>query len=603
MLLKYFPRAFRYLRPYRLLTVVLGVLIVLAGLADLLAPWPLKVLVDNVLGNEQLPPMLASLLGRSGDRTPLLIFAVVAGLAVALLHNALGVLNNYVQTTLEQRMVLDFRSDLFQHAQRLSLAYHDQRRSGMLIYAINFQGDAIAGLVMTVPALLQSFITLGGMFWIVLKMDRVLALLSCLVIPFLFYSVRYYATHIQERLMKVKGMEGESLSIVHEAISMLRVIIAFNRENYEYQRFRQQGKRAVAARVGITLRQTLFSLVVNMITAIGTALVLGFGAYQALHGYLTVGDLLVVMAYIAAVYKPLETITYTAGSIQDKIASQRIAFNLLDTAPEVKENPRAKMVAHVRGEIAFERVSFNYKGRVETLREITFQVKAGQTTAIVGPTGAGKTTLISLIPRFYDPTQGRILLDGIDIRDLTLDSLRNQISLVLQEPLLFSGTIAENIRYGRLQASDDDIIEAARAANAHDFIVRLPKKYETELGERGAKLSGGERQRICVARAFLKAAPILILDEPTSSIDSKTEAVILEALDRLMMGRTSFMIAHRLSTIHYADQIIVLDQGRLVESGPHEQLLERRGLYRQLYEMQTMPTRRSLAPSASPQPW
>jgi ABC-type multidrug transport system fused ATPase/permease subunit len=389
-------------------------------------------------------------------------------------------------------------------------------------------------------------------------------------------------------------MEAESLSIVHEAISMLRVIVAFGRESHEYQRFRDQGAKTVDARVGVTVRQTLFSLVVNMITAVGTALVLGFGAYQALSGSLTVGELLVVMAYIAAVYKPLESITYTAGTLQEKLASQRFAFNLLDTKPEVTEDPNPISLGRAKGRVQFQDIDFNYKTRVDTLKKISFDVAPGQTVALVGPTGAGKTTLISLLPRFYDPVGGQILLDGIDTRRIKLADLRNQISLVLQEPLLFSGTIAENIRYGRLDADDDGVVEAARAANAHEFIMRLPKQYETELGERGAQLSGGERQRICVARAFLKDAPILVLDEPTSAIDSKTEAVILDALDRLMVGRTSFMIAHRLSTIHRSDLILVLDHGRLVERGTHDELLASGGLYRQLHDMQTKHHRRKL---------
>jgi ABC-type multidrug transport system fused ATPase/permease subunit len=392
--------------------------------------------------------------------------------------------------------------------------------------------------------------------------------------------------------MRVKGMEGESLSIVHEAISMLRVIVAFGREPYEYRRFREQGLRAVNARVDVTVRQTMFSLAVNMTTALGTAAVLGLGAYRVLEGKLLVGQLVVIMTYIAAVYKPLEAITYTLGTIQDKIVSQRVAFDLLDTEPEIKEPAQPLTTPGFRGEVAFEDVCFSYKGRTDTLKNISFRAEPGQRIAIVGPTGAGKTTLISLLPRFYDPSEGSIRLDGADTRTLALKTLREQISLVLQEPLLFSGTIAENIRYGRLEASDEDVVEAARAANAHDFIMRLPKQYDTELGERGAKLSGGERQRICVARAFLKNAPILILDEPTSSIDSRTEGVILDALDRLMIGRTSFMIAHRLSTVHDADVMLVLDHGRLVQQGTHEELLNRDGLYRQLHEIQSRQSRR-----------
>jgi ATP-binding cassette subfamily B protein len=306
--MKYLPRILGYLRPYWPLAIVAVGLIVLSAGADLIGPWPLKLLVDHALGNQPAPPWLQAIC-QGNDRTVLLLAAVLAGVVVALVHNGLAVLTNHVQTKLEQRIVLDFRADLFQHAQRLSLAFHDQKRSGTLIYAINGQGDAVAGMIMIVPAMAQSLLTLFGMFWIVLLIDPALAFLSLAVMPLMFFSVRYYATHIQDRLMRVKGMEGESLSIVHEAISMLRVIVAFGREPYEYRRFRDQGMRAVNARVDVTLRQTLFSLVVNMTTALGTAAVLGWGAYQVLGGKLTVGDLLVIMAYIAAVYKPLDSIT------------------------------------------------------------------------------------------------------------------------------------------------------------------------------------------------------------------------------------------------------------------------------------------------------
>jgi len=406
-------------------------------------------------------------------------------------------------------------------------------------------------------------------------------------VPFLYYSVRYYVKHIQQRLDEVKGMEGESLSIIHEAVSMLRVIVAFGREDHEYRRFRDQGERTIHARIKLTVRQTLFSLAVNMITAAGTALVLGYGAFHVLQGALTVGDLLVVMAYIAAIYKPLETISTTVGSLQEVFIALGTAFALLDVQPEIKDVPGAVALERARGRISFEGVHFNYDNRVDTLKNISFEAQAGQVVGVVGPTGAGKTTLVSLIPRFYEVKAGRITLDGADIRQLTLRSLRQQISIVLQEPMLFSCSIADNIRYGRLDATREEVIAAAKAANAHDFIIRLPNKYETEVGERGVKISAGERQRISVARAFLKDAPLLILDEPTSSIDSKTEAIILDALDRLMIGRTTFMIAHRLSTIHKADRLLVMDHGRLVEQGTHEDLLQQRGLYKQLYDMQT----------------
>jgi ATP-binding cassette, subfamily B, bacterial len=367
---------------------------------------------------------------------------------------------------------------------------------------------------------------------------------------------------------------------------MLRVIVSFGRERHEHGRFLTQGKTAVDARVRLTVWQTLFTLGVTTATAMGTAFVLGFGAWHVLKGMITLGELTVLIAYIAAVYQPLESISNTIGHLHQQFVFFNATINLLETKPEVREAPDAVDLGRARGDIEFDDVSFAYQGRVDTLQNISFHIKPGQRVAIVGPTGAGKTTLMSLLVRFYDPANGAIRIDGIDMRKLQLHSLRNQLSLVLQEPLLFSGSITDNIRYGRLDASMDDIINAAKGANAHDFIERLPDGYDTELGERGAQLSGGERQRICVARAFIRNAPILILDEPTSSIDSKTELVILDALDRLMVGRTSLMIAHRLSTIRKADIIIVVNRGRIAETGSHQELLTKGGLYYQLYQAQ-----------------
>ncbi|MDQ3818367.1 MAG: ABC transporter ATP-binding protein/permease, partial [Acidobacteriota bacterium] len=536
---KYLAKAFRYIRPYWRLAAGTILITFLTVFASLLSPWPLQILIDNVLENHPAPSFLTNILGELvNNRSALLIFAIIAGLFVTLMENLFGVCDEYLQTKLHLRMILDVRSDLFQHAQRMSMAFHDQRRSGKLIFAINNQGGAVADIIQSVQPLLQNILTLVGMLWITFHIDAQLALLSLLVVPFLYYSVGYYSRRILPRLREVKSMEAQSLSLIHEAISMLKVIVAFGREDYEYGRFRSQGEKAVDARVKVTVGQMLFSTAVNVTTAIGTSLVLAFGAYRVLQGQISVGELLVVMTYIASVYKPLEAISHTISSLQERMVSLEIIFGLLDKDPEIKDKPGAVSIDRAKGQIAFDKVDFSYQNRKDTLNDISFEAHAGQVVALVGQTGAGKTTLISLIPRFYDPIQGRILLDGVDIRDLTLESLRKQISIVLQEPLLFSGTIADNIRYGRLDATMDEIVEAAKAANVHDFIMGLSNQYETEIGERGAQLSGGERQRISVARAFLKNAPILILDEPTSSIDSKTEAVILEAFDGLMVGRT-----------------------------------------------------------------
>jgi ATP-binding cassette subfamily B protein/subfamily B ATP-binding cassette protein MsbA len=581
-------RVLRYLLPYKQLAVISVLLTFLSSVAAVLAPWPLRVVLDNVLQKMPLPPVLAWLPGSiTNDQMTLLLLAVIAGLVVVLTINTIHVLSNYVNTRIDQHITLDFRSHLFLHAQRMSLAFHDQRRAGMLIYLINGQGDAPAGLIMTMPLLAEAALTLVGMFWISFRIDRELTLVALAVVPFLYYSVGYYATHIQSRLTRVRGLEAESLAVIHESISMMRVIAAFGREEYEHRRFRDQTSRAVSERVKITIRQTLFSLVVNMMTAIGSAAVLGIGGYHVIQGKLTIGTMIVLMAYIAAVYKPLETISYTIGALQDRFVNLRITFDLLDTEPDIQDSANAIVMREPHGNVRYENVFFNYTGRPDALKGISYEAKAGQVIGIVGPTGAGKSTLVSLLPRFYQQHQGTIYFDGIDTRDLTLKSLRQQISIVLQEPLLFSGTIAENIRYGRLEASPEEIIEAAKAANAHDFIMRLPQAYDTPIGERGAQISGGERQRISIARAFLKDAPVLILDEPTSSVDSKTEATILDALDRLMVGRTTFMIAHRLSTLQHADWILVLNEGQLVEQGTQEDLLRHGGLYRQLYTAQT----------------
>jgi ATP-binding cassette subfamily B protein len=450
-------------------------------------------------------------------------------------------------------------------------------------------------LLLIIPPLAESALTLVGMFVIVALLDWQVARLAMGVVPFLYYLVSRYMNRIHPQLREVRGMEAECLSIVHETISMLRVVVAFGREDHEHRRFRQQGERTVDKRVKLTVRQTMFSFGVNTITAAGTAAVLGFGGWHVMQGKLTPGELLVVISYIAAVYKPLETISTTVGSLQEIFVALEASFGILDTPIDICDAPHATPLRHCAGAVRFEGVSFAYQDRKRTLEDISFEVRPGQVVGIVGPTGAGKTTLVALLPRFYEPTRGRILLDGHDIRDVTLQSLRSQFSIVLQEPLLFSGTIAENIRYGRLEASRDEIMAAAEAANAHDFIMRLPQQYETRLGERGAKLSGGERQRIAVARAFLRDAPILILDEPTSSIDTKTEAVILDALVRLMDGRTTFMIAHRLSTVRRADLLLVVQDGRIVEQGTHEMLLTRRSLYHQLHEAQVAGRQKSAA--------
>ena len=592
---KALPRARPYLRPYRKLLVISMVAMVLAAAFALAEPWPIALVLNSVLGDHPVPGFITFLLGDDPGVATLLIVLVVARFGIVAIGNGFTVLRNYLDARIDQYMVLDLRSDLFEHVQKLSLTFHDRRKTGQLMSQINNQAAAVGNIIMAFPPIIESTLTLSGMLVIAMFIDWQVTLVSLCVVPLLYISFGLYGTRIVPQIKKVQRLEWRSLSIVHEAMSMLRVIVSFGREDHEHRRFREQGKVAVDERVKLTFSQSVYTLGVQTATAAGTAIVFGFGAWHVYQGKMPLGGLIVLMAYISSVYQPLEQISLTIGSLHEQFVQFNASLRLLDTEPEIEEAPDAIEIGRARGDVTADDVSFSYKGRRDTLQDVSFEAHAGQSIAVVGQTGAGKTTLMSLLIRFYDPQGGRILIDGVDIRRLRLGSLREQISVVLQEPLLFSGTIEENIRYGRLDASTDEVMAAAGAANAHDFISGLPDGYETQLGERGAHLSGGERQRICVARAFLKDAPILLLDEPTSSIDSKTEGVILDALDDLMVGRTSFMVAHRLSTIRHADQILVMEHGRIVERGTHDELLERRGVYRQLHDAQIRARSRSRA--------
>jgi ATP-binding cassette subfamily B protein len=591
------PRTLPYLKPYWKLGALSLVLLIVASAATMAQPWPLAMMLDVVAGHD---PKAGFLIFGTSDKFTMLAIATALGFFTIVVSHGLTVINSYLDSKLEQHIILDLRSDLFEHAQQLSLAFHDERQTGELMGRINYAASSLGLIILAIPPIAQALLTLTGMAVIAALIDLKVTLLSLSVMPLMYYSLTLYGTRIVPRLERVQSLEWQSLSIVNEAMSMLRVIVPFGREGYEHRRFREQGETAARERVQLTVRQTLFNLAVTTCTALGTALVFYFGFRDYFSGKLGTGELIVLLSYISAVYSPLEQISTTLGGIHQQLVQLNASFHLLDMEPEVKEAPDAVVLGDTRGEVEFDSVQFAYKGRVPVLRDVSLHVPPGSRVAIVGPTGAGKTTLLSLLVRFYDPQQGRIMVDGVDIRRLTLASLRSQIALVLQEPLLFAGPIAANIRYGRLDASMDEVIAAAKAANAHDFISRLPHGYETLLGERGAGLSGGERQRISVARAFLKDAPILVLDEPTSSIDSRTEEVILDALDRLVVGRTSFTIAHRLSTVRDADLIVVIEHGTIVERGTHEELLRKGGLYHQLHVSQARERRRGVVAGGAP---
>lgn len=582
---RYLPAVFPYLAKYKML-LAFSLLLTIGGAVVALAdPWPLAFLVDSGLGNHAAPPFITSLAGSA--RIHLIVVAVVAGFLVAFLIQGFSVITEYVNTKIDLSVSIDVRSDLFAHCQRLSQSFHENLTTGDFMYRINFEATQYGSMSVALLPLAQSALMLVGMFLVALRVDTTLALLALLVVPFVYYSIGRYGKHIEPRMIRVRNLETVSLTMVNTAMAMLRVITAFNRQGYEHQRFRAQGQTSVKARIHLTVLQTLFSMVVALLTAAGIGLVLFVGAQHVLSGALTIGQLLVLLTYINAMYQPLQTISSTATSFQQRLISIKFARRLFETQPDVRETPNAVTMPRAAGRVRFEQVNFDYPRRKGTLRDLNFEVQPGEAVAIVGVTGAGKSTLVSLIPRFMDPAGGRILIDGQDIHDATLHSVREQVGFVQQEPLLFPESILENIRYGKAEATFEEVVEAARQANAHDFIMKLPNTYETVLGERGAKISGGERQRITIARAFLKNAPILVLDEPTSSIDSRTEEVILEALDRLMQGRTTFIVAHRLSTVRRVDRVLVVDDGQLVEEGSPAELVRLGGLYAQFHALQT----------------
>ena len=411
-------------------------------------------------------------------------------------------------------------------------------------------------------------VMLLAMIYVTALIDWQLAVVALAVSPVLFLLTRSYRRPLRRRYNKVKEIDTSSLSVIQEVLTAVRVVKAFGKEDHEQQRFVRHSSEGTKARIRLALFQGGFDLLIGLTTGAGTALVLFLGVSHVQAGILTLGELLVVMAYLTQLYTPLRTISKKATDIQSSLAGAGRAFNVLDEKPDVAERPDARSISRASGAVAFCHVHFAYGKNHPVVHDISFEIAPGTRVGIAGQTGAGKTTLVSLLTRFYDPVAGQVALDGIDLRDYKLSDLRNQFSIVLQEPVLFSTSISENIAYARPEATEQEIIEAAKAANAHDFITNLPDGYETHVGERGMRLSGGERQRISLARAFLKDAPILILDEPTSSVDLKTEAGIMEAMERLMRGRTTFIIAHRLSTLESCDIRLELENGRLVRASP-----------------------------------
>ncbi len=554
-------------RPFWMHIAGLFALSMIAAPVTLLTPLPLKVTVDSVLGVHALPGWLAWLLPPGLPRTDIRMIGVVAGLliVIALVRQALDLSFAVLRTYTGEKLVLTFRAKLFRHSQGLSLSYHDSTGTADSAYRIQYDAPAIQWITIDsfIP-LVSSCFTVAAMLVILMRIDWGLALVALAVAPVLYVASQVFSRRLKLRWREAKDLESSTLSVVQEVLASVRVVKAFAQEDREQERYVQHASRNLREQLKLTLTSGSFGLVVGLAMAGGTSVVLLLAARHVQAGRISLGDLILVMSYLAMLYAPLQTVSRSAASLQGSLVSAERAFELLDTAPEVAEKPNAVRLGRARGHIVFEQVSFAYSPERPALRQISIAIIAGSRVGIAGTTGAGKSTLVSLLLRLYDPAEGCIRLDGVDLRDYQLRDLRNQFAIVLQEPLLFSCSIGENIAYARPEASEREIVAAAAAANAHDFIGRLPQGYRTEVGERGVQLSGGERQRISLARAFLKDAPLLILDEPTSSVDLKTEAAILEAMERLMQGRTTFMIAHRLSTLEICDVRVQLEQGRLV---------------------------------------
>lgn len=539
----------------------------LATPVALLTPVPLMLAVDNVLGDKPLPDVLQSVLPASVTHSTgaLLVFITLLVLLIALMAQAQKLGAWLLQTYVGEKLALEFRALLLQHAQRLSLAYHDTKGTADSIYRIQYDAPAIQWVVLygITPFFTAGF-TLIGMVAITASLDWQLALVAVAVSPVLYFLTQAVRERLRGQWRDVKHLETSALGVIQEVLGSLRVVKAFGQEEREERRFFTRSKEGVGARLRVVFSESAFGLGVGMTIAGGTAAVLYLGVQHVQAGTLTLGQLLLVMSYLAQLYAPLQTLGQQVARLQGGLSSAERAYALLDEAVHVTERADAKPLRRATGEFKLQAVAFSYDGQTPVLRDITFDVPAGSRVGIVGRTGAGKTTLVNLLSRLYDPTAGCVMLDGGDLRDYKLADLRNQFSIVLQEPVLFSTSIAENIGYGRPGATSEDIVAAAKAADAHEFIEKLPDGYDTQVGERGLKLSGGQRQRLSLARAFLKDAPILILDEPTSSVDTKTEAAIMEAMERLMKGRTAFMIAHRLSTLQSCDLLLQLEDGRVV---------------------------------------
>jgi ATP-binding cassette subfamily B protein len=571
-----------YLRPYRwqfgwALLQVFGI----AGF-ELLKPWPLQIVIDHALGGKPAGGVLAGF-----SSVDLLVIACVAIVAVQIGSGALTLLHNYTTIGVGQRMVNDLRGALYAHLQRLSLAFHSRQQVGDLMYRVTADSFAVQTMIMNgLLPIISAVVLLAGMLFILVPLDPTLTLLSLTIVPALFVLIAVFNRKITTVAGQVRDADGLVYSLVQWAISSVKVVQAFTKEEAEYRRFMIASRASLGATLKLYNWQTFYSAVVNVVIAAGTAIVLYAGGRAVIDGTLTVGQLIVFISYLAQLYQPVNQITQSWGLIAGaRIGAGRV-FEILDTEADLKDGPREFPSEGARGDVAWHGISFRYRPETPVLHAVDLEIKAGMKVALVGPTGAGKSTLLGMLPRFFDPSTGTVTIDGVDVREFTLKSLRRQIAMVLQPPLIFPISVRENIAYGRPEASDEEVEAAARLARIHDLVVSLPRGYDTVIGESGATLSEGEKQRLTIARALLRDAPILILDEPTSALDVETEAVVMQGIERLTAGRTTFIIAHRLSTVRACDLVLVLRDGVILEQGGVAELIARKGVFADYYNTQ-----------------
>jgi ATP-binding cassette subfamily B protein len=557
---------------------------------ELLKPWPLQIVIDYVLGGKTPPP--------GGPFGPLLslpagVLLLFACIAIVLVHfsaGALTVLHNYTAIAVGQSMVNDLRGDLYAHLQRLSLAYHGRQRVGDLLYRITADSFAVQTMIMNgVLPILSAAILLGGMLIILFPMDPLLTVLALSIVPVLFALIATFNRKIVDAATEVRDLDSRVYSLVQWGMAAIKVVQAFTKEEEEHRRFMGASRDSLRATLRLYNWQTLYSGGVNLVIALGTAVVIYAGARAVMSGTLSLGQLIVFIAYLAQLYAPINQITQSWGLIAGARVGAARVFEVLETEADLKSGARQFPPEGARGAVAWRSVSFRYRPETPVLHDIDLTVAAGSKIAVVGPTGAGKSTLLGLLPRFFDPSHGSVTIDGSDIREFALPSLRRQIAMVLQPPLIFPLSVADNIAYGRPGAGHAAIENAARLARIHDTVAGWPQSYQTLLGEGGMPLSEGEKQRITIARALLRGAPILILDEPTSALDVETEALVMAAIETLMHGRTTFIIAHRLSTVKRCDRIIVLRGGTIAEEGTFAELLRRDGVFANYYRTQFAP--------------